>query len=131
MPLALVRLCAPCLQMLRREEVQMPQRTRRRTTRLPHHKGGLVNQLPDASKAIRIATTAQIDHWELGRLFGEWSNEEQFRFLHGAAHAFLEMGGSYALQLHYIAEEVESNAGNVADLKHFIRQLNNYINGDD
>ena len=90
-----------------------------------------MNQLPDTSKAIRVATTAQIDHWELGRLFGEWSNEEQFQFLHGAAHAFLEMGGKYALQLHYIAEQVTDNAADSIDLKHFIRQLNNYINGDD
>lgn len=83
---------------------------------------------PDVSKAVRITTTTTLDHWELGRLFAEWSNEEQYLFLHGAGEGFQALGGSGAMQMHYIADEASKREPGYGTARVFVDRLNHYLN---
>lgn len=87
---------------------------------------------PDISKAVQVETSTRlINHWELGRLFGEFTDEEQFLFLHGMATSFDDMGGNAHLQNHYIARHLAANPTHGMDVKSFVRTLNDYINPEE
>ena len=86
---------------------------------------------PRINKALQIETQTTINHWELGRLFGEWSNEEQFAFLHGAAIEFQEMRGFGVMQLHYLATEAAKFPNPQMDVQLFVHSLHDYINPEE
>lgn len=80
---------------------------------------------PHITKAVKVHPKVTINHWELGRMFGEWNSVEQFHFLHGAATAFNELGGNSAMQMHYIADEGRNPQG--IDVALFIDRMHDYL----
>lgn len=66
------------------------------------------------SEPISVSSTVTIDHWELGREFWQWNNEEQAQFLHGLYVAMSDLRGVHGIQLlavldHAVKEGFESD----------------------
>jgi hypothetical protein len=77
-------------------------------------------------EAITVETTVEIEHWELGRLFAEWSNEEQARFLYGATVGFADLGGWGHMQLKYIVDAAKAD-GTQPEVLLFLELLREYF----
>ena len=76
--------------------------------------------------AIEVTTSTTINHWELGRDFFEWNNEEQAIFLHGAKCGHDDLGAWGHMQLSYIVDAAKE-AGTLDQVREFIELLREYF----
>jgi hypothetical protein len=77
-------------------------------------------------QAIEVTTETVINHWELGRQFFDWDNEEQARFLHGAYVGHQELGGWGHVQIGAIVDATEVD-GTTIEIRSLIELLRDYF----
>jgi hypothetical protein len=78
-------------------------------------------------KAFNVTSEVAINHRELGAEVWEWSADQQAAFLVGFAKSFSTDAGRGLFQLHYIAEELSQNDGDIAAVRWLNDRLTEYL----
>lgn len=76
--------------------------------------------------AITVSNEATIDHWELGRGFANWDNQQQSLFLHGFSIGLQDLGSYCGLQLLAIRDAAKQD-GTAVEQQELIRLLHEYL----
>lgn len=78
-------------------------------------------------KAFNVTSEVTINHRELGAEVWEWSAVQQAAFLVGLAKSFSTDAGHGLFQLHYIAEELGQEPGDIAAVRWLNDRLAEYL----
>jgi len=77
--------------------------------------------------AMKITSTVEIDHAELGAEVWEWDSEQQAAFLASLAKTFSDNGGKSHFQVHYIADELRKTPADLVAVRWLNDLLTEYL----
>lgn len=77
--------------------------------------------------AFDVTTKVTINHSELGANVWEWDAEQQAAFLVGFAKSFRSEAGHGLFQIHYIANELNSEASDIEAVRWLNDRLTEYL----